>query len=121
MDQRAGRQFRLKRRKEIARVFSSGRRAADGVLTLVAAANGLPHSRLAAGVSGRHGNAVERNRLKRQCREAFRLTRQELPAGLDYAMIPRAGAGVSVASLQASLRALAPRVARALAAEGGAA
>ncbi len=111
MNQRAGKRFRLKRRKDIQRLFDEGARSSVAVMTLLAAPNGLDCSRLAVGVSVRHGNAVARNRVKRLCREAFRLIRSELPEGRDYMIIPRAGAKPAISGLQASLRKLAPRVA----------
>jgi ribonuclease P protein component len=35
------------------------------------------------------GQATHRNRLRRLYREAFRLTRHEMPTGLDLVLIPR--------------------------------
>ncbi|HAU37407.1 MAG TPA: ribonuclease P protein component, partial [Phycisphaerales bacterium] len=92
MDHRAGKNFRVTRRGDIQRVFDLGRRAWDGNLTLCAARREEDGpSRLGVAVSFRHGKAVRRNRVKRLCREAFRLLRGELPDGYDYIMIPRAG------------------------------
>jgi len=111
MNQRATRRFRVRNRKDIQRLVGLGRRAADGTMTLVAVPNGLGHSRLAVGVSTRHGKAVRRNRIRRLCREAFRLTRSQLPQGRDYMIIPRVGAEFSLSRLQASLKALVRRAA----------
>ena len=109
-DYRAGKEFRLKHRKDIARVFDEGRRRSDARITLIAAANPqASHARVAVLVSKRHGPAVTRNRIKRLCREAFRLTRPELPAGYDYILIPRAGVDVTLKGLQDSLRRLATK------------
>ncbi|MFB3891573.1 MAG: ribonuclease P protein component [Phycisphaerae bacterium] len=121
MDQRAGRTFRVTARNDIAALFDRGRRVNDSLLTLLAIRNGLAHSRLAVGVSGRHGKAAKRNRVKRLCREAFRLIRVELPAGWDFMVMPRPGADLTLTSIQGSLRSLAARAtAEAKAASGGA-
>jgi len=111
MNHRATKRFRLCRRKDIQRVFDAGKRLTDATMVLIAAANDLGYSRLAVGVSTRHGKAVRRNRIKRLCREAFRLSRLQLPVGQDYVIIPRVGAAFSLTALQASLKKLAPRVA----------
>ena len=112
-DYSAGKQFRLKHRAEIARVFDHGRKRSDGLMTLIAARNDDGgQTRFAVLVSKRHGSAVARNRIKRLCREAFRLTLPELPAGWDYAILPRVGVKPTLRGLQNSLRTLAPKVTR---------
>jgi ribonuclease P protein component len=119
MDHRAGKTYRVTRRGDIERLFACGRSVRDGRITLLAAPNGLPQARCAVGVPKRHGNAVRRNRLKRLCREAFRLCRHELAGGWDYMILPRAGIEPTPGELRASVVALAGQLAGQDGPEGG--
>ncbi len=93
------------------RLFEHGRRVSDASIALYAIENPTcDHARMGVGVSSRHGGAVVRNRIKRLCREAFRLTRSELPPGWDYVIVPHAGGQFTVESLQGSIKALARRL-----------
>ena len=55
--------------------------SSDALFTVIARPNGLGRARLGLAVGVRAaGNAVNRNRVKRVVREAFRHIHQELPA-----------------------------------------
>src|ERR671922_2055384 len=79
----------LRRPADFQRVYDRRRSASDGWLIVYACENGLPHLRLGLSVSRKNGKATHRNRLRRLYREAFRLTRHEMPTGLDLVLIPR--------------------------------
>jgi ribonuclease P protein component len=98
---------RIYRRRDLDRVFRQGRSAVNGVLRLLVLANGSDQARMAVAVSSRHGPAVRRNRIKRLCREAFRVCRAALPPGYDYVLQPRPGQDPSLQSLRQSLLRLA--------------
>lgn len=96
------------------RAFDRRRSASDAVMVVYGVENGLPYARLGLSVSRRKvGTAVARNRVKRRLREAFRLSKAELPAGVDLVIVPR-GPELAFAAARRSLPALAQAVARRL-------
>ncbi len=102
----------LRRPQDFRRVYDFRRSVSDGLLIVYAAPNGLAHLRLGLSVSRKVGQATYRNRLRRLYREAFRLTRHEMPAGLDLVLIPRGGDEPALDDLKRSLPHLVRQVAR---------
>ena len=102
-------EHRVKSPADFERIYQARIFAADDVLVVNGAANGLSHPRLGLSVSKKAGNAVVRNRWKRSLREAFRQVRHRLPA-LDLVVAPRPGIQPVVAELMVSLPSLVGRV-----------
>src|SRR5438105_14022319 len=109
----------LRRALDFRRVYERRRSASDAWLIVYACENGLPHLRLGLSVSRKVGGAVQRNRLRRLYREAFRLTKHDMPVGLDLVVIPRKAEEPAFAELKRSLPRLVQQVARKLARETG--
>jgi ribonuclease P protein component len=93
------------RQADFARVYRLGRRAQGQSLTVILLENGRPHLRLGLSVSKKHAReAVDRNRSRRILREAFRLSRAELPAGFDVVLVAATGGTrLDLASTRAEL------------------
>jgi ribonuclease P protein component len=104
---------------DFARVYALRCVARGAHLTVFAAPNQSDSLRLGLSVSKKHGNAVLRNRLKRLLREAFRLSRHELPAGLDLVLVPVDARDTKLEEFQAALVKAVQKLARKLAREAG--
>jgi ribonuclease P protein component len=122
MAQSESRRFRphehLRRPADFQRVYDRRRSVSDAWIIVYACENALPHLRLGMSVSRKYGGAVRRNRLRRLYREAFRLTKHQLPTGLDLVLIPRAPEEAKLVDLKESLVKLVGRLAAKLAREG---
>jgi ribonuclease P protein component len=99
------------------RVYDRRRSASDRLLLVYACENGLPYSRLGLSVSRKVGAATHRNRIRRLYREAFRLTRREIPTGLDLILIPRSTVVPRLEQLKQSLPRLVHQIAKDLTAK----
>jgi ribonuclease P protein component len=79
---------RVVSRGDFQRVYGEGVRVRGAVLSLVMVANGLERSRLGLSIGKTiWKGAVQRNRVRRMFREAFRLEQHELPRGFDVIAI----------------------------------
>src|SRR5258706_11787108 len=104
----------IRKEADFQRVYAARIYAADDVLIMNGCENGLAHSRLGLSISRKVGNAVARNAWKRRIREAFRLSREELPPGVDLIVRPQKEAVLDYQAIARSLPALAAKIGRRL-------
>ena len=90
--QRFPKSARLRKRAEFVNLSRIGTRIQSVNFVVIINANGRRENRLGVTVSGKVGNSVVRNHLKRRIREYFRRRRSELPAGYDILVIARKSA-----------------------------
>lgn len=86
------RSHRLLRPEQFKRIFEGAdRRLRYAPFTLLAVANSCAHPRLGMAIAKKHvKKAVQRNRIRRQIRESFRLHQHRLPAA-DILILGRPG------------------------------
>jgi len=80
----------------------TGKRIRFGCLRIVYRINQLEYSRLGFAVSRKYGNAVQRNRMKRQLRNCFRASDCH-GMGVDILVMPVLSAGQANANLPGSV------------------
>ncbi|MBI3269329.1 MAG: ribonuclease P protein component [Planctomycetes bacterium] len=109
---------RLLRRREFDRVFKAGGSWKDGDLVVYCLQNDLPQARLGIVIGRKVKRAVDRNRIKRWIREAFRLHPEAVPPGVDLVVLPRNAPSLTWARAERSLLKLLGARARDLARRG---
>jgi ribonuclease P protein component len=87
------RRHRLSRSRDFDAVYRQGRSASTRFLVLYwfAREESEDDPRLGLAVPKGTGNAVARNRIKRQLREVWRERLERVPAGRDYVLIAKPG------------------------------
>ena len=93
---------RLRKRPEFLKLSRTGSKFQSAHFVVISQANEGADSRLGITVSGKVGNSVVRNRIKRQVREFFRRHRRDWPRSTDVLVIARDSAANLASALIAS-------------------
>ena len=81
---------RIVRKADFDAVYRNGKRRSSSHFTVFLKANDLPQSRFGFSIKRALGGAVARNRIRRRIREVVRLHREEISAGWDFVIHPKA-------------------------------
>ena len=79
--------LRLKKQADFQRLFQKGKRAFSPSLSVIY----RPSNKMTMGISigKKHGKSVQRNRIKRLLREAFRAVQDEMNGNYSLVLIPK--------------------------------
>jgi len=104
---------RILNRSEFIELSKIGKKIQNKQFILIYAPGRVNRTRLGITVSKKVGRAVERNRIKRQTREFFRLNRQHISGFWDINIIARKeAAGLSSDGIQSSLKSVIEKIQR---------
>lgn len=82
----------IKENRVFRRLYARGRSKVDRYLAVYCKKNRQSENRLGLTVSAKLGCAVERNRVRRRLREAYRLRENQLRLGYDIVIVARSRA-----------------------------
>ena len=99
--------YRLKKQADFQRLFQKGKRAFTPTLSVIY----RPSEKMTMGISvgKKHGQSVQRNRIKRLLREAFRAVRGEMKGTYSIVLIPKVCEEYSVKNFQRQLQCIIQR------------
>ncbi len=94
--------LRLKKQSDFQKLFQKGKRAFSPSLTLLY----RPSQRMTMGISigKKHGKSVQRNRIKRLLREAFRATQGQMTGVYSIVLVPKISEEYSVETFKKHLQ-----------------
>ena len=94
--------YRLKKQADFQRRFNKGKRAFTPSLSVIY----RPSEKMTMGISvgKKHGKSVQRNRIKRLLREAFRAVQGEMKGTYSVVLVPKVSEEYSVKNFERQLR-----------------
>ena len=94
--------YRLKKQADFQRLFQKGKRTFTPTLSVIY----RPSEKMTMGISvgKKHGKSVQRNRIKRLLREAFRAVEGEMKGTYSIVLIPKVCEEYSVINFQRQLQ-----------------
>ena len=79
----------IRLKADIDNVFKAGKRYSLSCFTLLVADNNLSYSRIIVIPVKHYGNSVQRNHIRRQVKEIWRMNQDKFAQGRDFAVVVR--------------------------------
>lgn len=81
--------LKLRNNRDFRKVYDKGKSISNRYLVMFYIKNGLEYNRVGFSTTKKLGNAVNRNRVKRLIKEAFRLNKENMINGYDIVFLAR--------------------------------
>jgi len=94
--------YRLKKQADFQKLFQKGKRAHAQALSVLY--RPAPKMTMGISIGKKHGKSVQRNRIKRLLREAFRAAQTEMTGTYAIVLVPKVAEEYSVATFQKQLQ-----------------
>ena len=94
--------LRLKKQADFQKLFQAGKRIFSPSLTVIYRQS--EHTVMGISVGKRHGKSVQRNRIKRLLREAFRHTVDKISGNYSFVLIPKVAEKYSLDTFERHLQ-----------------
>lgn len=94
--------LRIKKQADFTRILSKGKRGFSSSVTV--AYRPAERTGMAISVGKRHGKSVQRNRIKRLLREAFRNAQKDLKGAYSFILLPKVRETYSVKDFERDLK-----------------
>ena len=96
--------LRLKKQADFQKLFKKGKRAFSPSLTVLYFPSKLQKTTMGISIGKKHGKSVQRNRIKRLLREAFRSVQAEMKGTYAIVLIPKVSEEYSFQTFQKHLQ-----------------
>ncbi len=81
--------YKLRKNSEFQKVYKKGKNYWNKLIVMYVMKNGKDLTRVGFSLTKKYGNSVERNKIKRQMKEIYRLNSDKIVEGYDLIFIPK--------------------------------
>ena len=94
--------LRLKKQADFQRLFQKGKRASSATVTVLY--RNSERTTMGISIGKKHGKSVQRNRIKRLLREAFRSAQEDMQGAYSIVLVPKVREEYSLKAFERDLK-----------------